>query len=92
MVLTDDGFPFVFVVAQGKKGKALQTTQNNSLLGEYIRTRMGLPSGEFIEREHLEDYGRTDVTFTKIDEETYLMDFSPDIEREHEIEGNETNE
>ena len=91
-VLTDDGFPFVFVVAQGKIGKALHTPQRNALLGEYIRTRMGLPSGVFIKRQHLEDYGRTTVTFTKIDEETYLMDFSPNIENEHEIESGEENE
>lgn len=78
-VQTDDGFPFVFVRAQ-QRGKALHTTQNNALLGEYIRTRMGLPSGEFITKQHLLDYGRTDVTFIKIDEETYLMDFSPSIE------------
>ena len=27
-------------------------------------------------RQHLNAYGRTDVTFTKIDDETYFMDFS----------------
>ena len=88
-VQTDDGFPFVFVRAQ-QSGKALHTTQNNALLGEYIRTRMGLPSGEFITKQHLLDYGRTDVTFIKIDEETYLMDFSPSSEAEHSIESGET--
>ena len=88
-VQTDDGFPFVFVRAQ-QMGKALHTTQNNALLGEYIRTRMELPSGEFVTRQHLLDYGRTDVTFIKIDEETYLMDFSPSSEAEHSIESRET--
>ena len=58
-------------------GKALHTTQSNALLGEYLRKRMGLPSGEFVTLEHLLKYGRTDVSFTKIDDETYLMDFSP---------------
>lgn len=87
--LTDDDFPFVFVRAQ-ERGKALHTTQNNALLGEYIRTRMGVPSGEFITKQHLLDYGRTDVTFIKIEDETYLMDFRPSGEAEHSIESGET--
>ena len=87
-VWTDDEFSFVFVRAQ-QRGKALHTTQNNALLGEYIRKRMGLPSGKFITKQHLVDYGRTDVTFTKLDEETYSMDFRPNSEAEHDIESGE---
>ncbi len=88
-VLTDDDASFIFVRAQDG-GKGLETPQNNALLGEYIRKRMELPSGEFITKQHLLDYGRTDVTFIKIDEETYLMDFSPSGEAEHSIESGET--
>ena len=88
-VLTDDGYSFVFVRAQ-ERGKALHTTQNNALLGKYIRTRMRLPSGEFVTKQHLLDYGRTDVTLIKIEDETYLMDFSPSSEAEHSIESGET--
>lgn len=73
-VLTDDGESFIMVRAQDNQ-KALHTTQSNALLGFYLRQRMGLPSGIYVTRQHLEDYGRSDVSFTKIDDETYLMDF-----------------
>ncbi len=75
-VLTDDGHSFIMVRAQDE-GKGLHTTHNNALLGEYLRKRMSLESGQYVTRAHLEEYGRTDVTFTKIDDETYLMDFRP---------------
>jgi len=86
---TDDDFSLVFVRAQ-QRGKALHTTPSNARLGEYMRRRLRVPLGEFVTKQHLIDYGRTDVTFTKIDEETYLMDFSPNIETEHNIESGET--
>ena len=56
----------------------MDTPHNNSLLGEYFRNRLGLPNGAFVTRQHLEDYGRIDVAFYKIDDENYLMDFSRD--------------
>lgn len=77
-VLTDDGDSFIMVRAQDG-GKALETTQSNALLGRYIRARMALGSGEYVTREDLVRYGRTDVSFTKIDEETYFLDFSPNM-------------
>ena len=77
-VLTDDGDSFIFVRVQ-ENGKALHTTEDNSQLGEYIRSRIGVKSGEYVTRQHLSQYGRTDVTFTKIEEETYLMDFRPNF-------------
>ena len=79
-VCTDDGKNFLFVVAQGK-GKALHTTLDNSLLGRYFRERLQLESEQFVEKRHLLEYGRTDVTFTKIDDDTYLMDFSTNFEK-----------
>lgn len=75
MVQTDDGKEIICVRAQDN-GKAIHSTLNNSLLGEYFRFRLGLSSGEFVTKEHLLKYGRSDVDFYKIDEETYLMDFS----------------
>ena len=81
-VLTDDDESFIMVRAQDD-GKGLETTQNNALLGAYLRSRMGLPSGIYVTRAHLEAYGRTFVTFKKIDEETYLMDFRPIVESSH---------
>lgn len=74
---TDDGKILICTRAQGDLGgKAIETPHNNSLLGEYFRNRIGLPSGAFVTKQALIDYGRTDVTFYKIDDETYFMDFS----------------
>lgn len=75
LVITDDGKEFICVRAQDG-GKGLHTTFNNSLLGEYFRYRMGLANGEFVETSDLLEYGRKDVDFYKIDDETFLMDFS----------------
>ena len=74
--LTDDGHSLILVVAQ-QFGKALHTTMDNSELGRYLRARLGVPSGEYVTRDHLDAYGRTTVDFYKIDPETYYMDFRP---------------
>ena len=79
--LTDDEFPLILVRRQ-QDGKALHTPQSNAILGMYFRRRLGLPSGAFVHKQDLLDYGRTDVTFIKIDDETYFMDFSPPLEQE----------
>lgn len=79
-VRTDDGLSFVAVRAQktGGSGQAIVTPPpgGNALLGGYFRRRLGLDYGTIVTREHLEHYGRTDVEFCKIDEETFFMDFS----------------
>ena len=74
-VLTDDNKTLICSRVQDYS-KAISTPHNNSLLGEYFRNRLGLASGQFVEKIHLEQHGRTDVTFYKIDDETYFMDFS----------------
>ena len=74
--ITDDKQSFIFVVAQ-MEGKALETPEDNALIGKYFRKRLGLPDGARVSREDLERYGRTSVSFIKLDEETYYMDFSP---------------
>lgn len=71
----DDGAVFVAVIAQQNR-KAIETPEDNSLLGSYFRRRIGLPEGEFVEREDLDAYGRSHITITKIDEDLFLMDFS----------------
>lgn len=72
---TDDGHTFTMVVAQ-MDGKALHTPDDNSELGRYFRGRLGLVSGQKVTKDHLAKYGRFDVRFTRIDEETFEMDFS----------------
>lgn len=75
-IITDNEKPYIFSRGQKTNASAISTPQGNALLGEYFRNRMGLPYGTKITRQHLEDYGRTDVEFFKNDDETYEMDFS----------------
>ena len=75
-VLTDDSKVLICTRAQDN-GKAIHTPHNNSLIGEYFRNRLGVPNGAPVNTEDLIKYGRTDLIFYKIDNETYFMDFSP---------------
>jgi len=74
-LLTDDGHSFDCVVAQDER-KAIETNKNNSLLGIYFRNRLGIPLGNLVTVDDLIRYGRTDYTVEKINEETFLLDFS----------------
>jgi hypothetical protein len=77
MVVTDDSKTIVCRRAEkDEQGQTIHSTLNNSHLGEYFRNRLGLASGAFVEKKHLEQYGRTDVTFYKFSDEEYYMDFS----------------
>lgn len=76
-VLTDDNKVLICTRAQkDDQGQAIETPHNNSLIGEYFRCRLGLPNSAFVTKQDLERYGRTYVTFLKIDDETFYMDFS----------------
>lgn len=73
--ITDDHKQLILRIEQ-ENDKALTTPLNNSLLGEYFRNRIGVANGAFVTKADLERYGRTDVTFYKIDDEQFFMDFS----------------
>lgn len=75
-VVTDDRKQLTLRVEQ-QGDKAITTPKSNALLGEYFRNRLGLPNGAFVRRADLERYGRTDVTFIKVDDEQYFMNFAP---------------
>jgi len=74
-LLTDDSKVLICTRAQDNS-KAIHTPHNNSLIGEYFRNRLNVQNGAPIRTEVLVNYGRTDVDFYKIDEETFFMDFS----------------
>lgn len=74
-LITDDGQSFDCVIAQDND-KAIETTRNNSLLGVYFRNRIGVELGSYVRKEDLLNYGRTNVEISKVDDETYFMDFS----------------
>ena len=72
---TDDGYTITCVIAQAD-GKAIHTPNDNSEFGTYFRARLSVELGEKIETADLDRYGRRTVTFVKLDEEDYYMDFS----------------
>ena len=76
-IITDDDKSLICARAQDN-GKAIHTSDSNSKMGIYFRNRLGLAGGSMITRQHLDAYGRTNVDFYKIDEETFYMDFSAD--------------
>lgn len=73
-VITDDGYTLLLRVEQ-QNNKAITTPLSNAQIGEYFRRRLGLKNGAFVTKDDLLNYGRTDVTFYKIDDEQYFMDF-----------------
>lgn len=73
--ITDDRHQLILRIEQ-QNDKAITTPARNSDLGEYFRNRLGLSNGAFVTRADLDNYGRTDVVFLRLDEETYYMDFS----------------
>ena len=75
-VLTDDEQIIECVRAQDG-GKAIHTPHDNSEIGRYIRSRIGIPFGQVVTVADLERYGRTSIDFYKIDDENFVMDFSP---------------
>lgn len=73
-VITKDFGSFHMRMAQqGNKG--LHSVESNAILGEWIRKRIGAPSGGYVTKQMLELYGRTYVTFRKYEDGTYLLDF-----------------
>lgn len=75
LVECDDGTVLRLVRAQ-QNGKALQTPDDNSLLGTYFRKRLGVRSGDPVALWHLHEYGRTTVDVFKTESGLYLLDFS----------------
>lgn len=75
-VKTDDGQTLVFTRAQKtEEGTALQTPEDNSLFGKYLRNRMGIPYGESITKQDILKYGCSEITFFKINNQ-FFLDFS----------------
>ena len=74
-IITDDNINLICSRAQ-QNAKAIHTPHSNSIMGRYFRHRMNLPLSKQISTNDIRNYGRTDVDFYKIDDETYYMDFS----------------
>lgn len=82
-VITDDE-QVLFCAVSGNKinepPKQFETTYSNAELGAYFRKRLGIESGKNVTTRDLRQYGRSDVKLTKINEDTYYLDFSKPTE------------
>lgn len=72
---TDDNETLFFTRAQKDYGCALQTTDSNANLGAYIRKRLGVDFGATITKDDIENYGRDNIEFIKIDDKHYRLNF-----------------
>lgn len=77
-LITDDQESFIATVAQDGD-KAIETPSDNSLLGKYFRSRLGIDEGAPVETHHLLDYGSNAVEISKIADGLYKMSFGPGI-------------
>lgn len=74
-VITDDDYCMQMRVEQ-QGDKAITCPDDNSLLGRYFRDRLDVESGQPITATDLQNYGRTDILFTKLNDELFYLDFS----------------
>jgi len=56
--------------------KQISSFPNKSEMGEYLRQRLGVPSGQPVRRHHLDRYGRIDIEVTLLGDGLYRFDFS----------------
>lgn len=56
--------------------KQISSSSEKSIIGAYIRKRIGLPSGSKVSKTDLERYGRTNIDISLQSEGVYFFDFS----------------
>ena len=74
-VITDDDYCMQMRVEQ-QGDKAITCPDDNAMLGRYFRERIGVEDGKIITATDLQNYGRTTILFTKLNDELFQMDFS----------------
>lgn len=60
-----------------KYPKQISSFPSKSIMGRYLRNRIGVPSGVVVTREDLERYGSSVVKLSKISEGVYSANFAP---------------
>jgi hypothetical protein len=55
--------------------KQISSHPHKDILGKYFRSRLGLANNVLITLQDLQNYGRTTVTITRIDNNNYTLDF-----------------
>lgn len=81
LVTTDDGKSLFFVVAE-QGDKALHSVPSNSLVGEYFRNRLGVPSGREVTIDDLVANGSRFVKIYRTEDESYYLEYSPEVDAE----------
>lgn len=77
-VTTSDGQAFICTVAQDGN-KALETPFDNSILGKYIRQRLGLELGSYVSTDDLNKFGANAVKITRINNDSYRLNLDPGL-------------
>ena len=80
-VITDDDYCMQMRVEQ-EGDKAITCPDDNSLLGRYFKDRLHIEYGNPITAKDLDTYGRRSITFKKINDELFYMDFSNGIQED----------
>ena len=75
-VITDDNEKIILNRGQKDDGSALETPENNTILGLYLRKRLGVPENERITKESIVNYGRDYITIRKRSDTEFYLDFS----------------
>jgi len=81
-IIWDDGFIMdgLFEGSQDENGltfpKQISSFPRKSIMGEYIRSRLGIPLGQAVRIEDLQRYGRTTIDISLQEESVYFFDFS----------------
>lgn len=83
VVETDDNETIIFNRAQKDIGCALQTPENNAILGKYIRKRLGIKDGVEIGKADILKANATFFTFTKTGNKRYKLYFGKTKETEY---------
>ena len=55
--------------------KGIHSADSNAIIGMWLRKKLGVPSGTFITKEMLENYGSTRVMFKKYEDDIYVLEF-----------------
>lgn len=82
IVKTDDNNTLILNRAQKDEGSALQTPEDNTIIGLYLRKRLGIEKDQRITKEAITAYGRDYITLRKESDKEYLLDFSNNSEAE----------
>lgn len=81
-LIWDDGFVMKGLLEQNNEmngllyPKAICSSERKSVLGLYLRERLGVSPTHLITVDDLIKYGRTDITVSLLAEGVYEMDFS----------------